>query len=293
CFIKLKRLKSCKLPSSSSSRRQNRGTKSPKTIRNTASKKEYKCTICFKPYRSYQGLAHHKRSHTNERPYGCKIVPEILNPQSIQTLKSHFCPQCPASFALSSGLRSHIRVVHEKDQRTKRKCNICHKILAKSHIAAHLKCHAKKMPFACVMCDKPFYALNNLKLHIQTKHLQERPFSCSKCPATFPVKYNLTHHILRVHIFDEWYTLKCVCDKTFHTEYALNQHMTSHTGEKHYKCATCGKRYGSSADLQRDVVSMNTFLRTRERNRFRISCARLDLAKMFPYIPSGGIQNTQ
>ncbi|ODM92597.1 putative zinc finger protein [Orchesella cincta] len=219
-----------------------------------------KCQICSKQYESRQGLAYHMKSHTNEKPHKCEPCGKFFKCQSSlrshtqhkhSNKKSYSCLQCPASFANSSNLTRHTRVVHEKDPRTRRKCNVCQKLLATSYMPAHMKWHANIMPFSCIICDKPFHAQNNLRLHIKTNHLMERPYSCSKCPATFPLRFELTHHILRVHKPEEWFTAECaICGKMLPSDYALNSHMATHTGEKHYKCATCGKRYGSNSALK-------------------------------------------
>ncbi|ODM92590.1 putative zinc finger protein [Orchesella cincta] len=218
------------------------------------------CAICAKQYWSQQALAYHMKSHTNERPYKCEPCERDFKCQT--SLQSHHrhkhskekpfsCCYCPATFVTSRNLTSHTRVIHTKDPSTRQKCNICHKILASSYLPTHMQWHANIMPFSCIICDKKFHSKGNLQIHIRSNHLLERPYPCSKCPATFPLRFGRKHHTLRVHKPEEWYTKECaICSKMLHSEYELNIHMTSHTGEKHFKCSICGIRYGSNSSLK-------------------------------------------
>ncbi|KAM3623957.1 uncharacterized protein V6R79_017394 [Siganus canaliculatus] len=81
-------------------------------------------------------------------------------------------------------------------------------------------------PFRCVVCNREFNRLENLKTHLRI-HTGERPYTCS------------------------------VCSKCFRHSGALTRHFRIHTGEKPYVCGQCGKSFRNCGGLKFHQQSHN------------------------------------
>mmetsp|Transcript_2708 Transcript_2708/g.7395 ORF Transcript_2708/g.7395 Transcript_2708/m.7395 type:complete len:556 (-) Transcript_2708:897-2564(-) len=84
--------------------------------------------------------------------------------------KAYTCPECPMEFTQQSALKSHVRVVHNKER-----------------------------PFKCELCDSAFGHKGDLNRHHMIKHEQLRPFKCTTCNATFGRKSVLNRHVEKLH----------------------------------------------------------------------------------------------
>ncbi|XP_013163283.1 PREDICTED: zinc finger protein 93-like [Papilio xuthus] len=98
--------------------------------------------------------------------------------------------------------------------------------------------------FKCNICTKRFFNKTLLQQH---KKIHNMTYSCKLCSYSGKTVKYLSRHTKKVHTEP---TISCnVCDKKFHFQCNLKQHLLVHTGAKPHKCKVCGKGFNSSYSL--------------------------------------------
>ena len=111
---------------------------------------KFECFECGYICSLKQNLTQHMRQHTGEKPFACE-----------------FCQFCSAS---KSGLRYHIRTVH--DQKSLISCSICGYRAYNTHILTqHQRKHSGLKPFSCEICSAAYGNKTSLRYHMKKKHL--------------------------------------------------------------------------------------------------------------------------
>ena len=201
------------------------------------------CPECGKGFSTHQNMVNHSRSHTNTKPFSCKI--------------------CGKQFRDRSNWNQHRRIAHSHARPYK--CSHCDMTFRyihhmKRHRLTHLspaerlkmelkyKSLSREKKFECPKCPKKFRDRFDVEKH-QVVHTGEKPFPCTLCDRTFPSAGNLNHHLKRVHLGQK--PFECLtCRKKFSFSSELKMHEKVHTGEKPYKCQKCKRCFSTGRELR-------------------------------------------
>ncbi|OXA44481.1 hypothetical protein Fcan01_20862 [Folsomia candida] len=107
---------------------------------------------------------------------------------------------------------------------------------------------------SCDTCHRMFFNSAKLRQHIDTVHSTKKrrrlPCTVPGCEKTFLHKGNVVRHVRTDHAQNPVRYPCTLCGKEFKLRCHLENHILTHTTEKHYKCATCGKSFAQMGHLK-------------------------------------------
>lgn len=100
--------------------------------------------------------------------------------------------------------------------------------------------------FPCKHCGMAFPNIPTLVDHMEHQHEEERKFKCAECGRGYRHAGSLANH-KKTH---EVGSFQCnICGKENSNALALKSHLRSHTSQKKYSCAQCGKSFRLATQL--------------------------------------------
>lgn len=85
---------------------------------------------------------------------------------------------------------------HESLGATSLRCKICQKGFAhQCSLDRHEKTCCKVVMIPCDLCDKTFSRVDNLRVHVQSKHGLGPSLNCPQCGVRFRSKIRLAEHL--------------------------------------------------------------------------------------------------
>lgn len=196
----------------------------------TDGKRLVECNICHRRMTESRLANHIRLMH---------IVRMDENSSSLQRPKDYRCEHCGKAYAIKYTYDQHIRTHTEG----RPKCPECGSTFASAFSLFRHRAKAHNLEHSytthkCNLCDKIFFSLSELNLHIQ-RHSDQKVHTCPECEKSFSAKGNLRIH-MRTHAKEKLYQCD-ICANTFSHPYSLVSHRRIHTNEFPYTCTECGK----------------------------------------------------
>ena len=211
------------------------------------------CEICDITFKTTQkAIDHFEETHLG-----------IINPS--QAIENRTCKYCGKTFEArkrSDGremarinLRQHIRTVHEKHEKPKKKpvsvkCDLCEKVFTtKEGLRNHKFVIHEGKRYECTICEnEKFMTPETLKKHIRIVH-DGILYQCETCGQILTTKKGLKDHVLTVHENVREYQCH-ICGKYSVSLERLRSHKFNAHGDKKYSCQVCGMAFPSKPRLK-------------------------------------------
>lgn len=223
---------------------------------------QYKCKFCTKSFIKARTLRLHIMTHTDAKPYCCKLCDSCFSRYDHLKLHQNRCQ------GKRLRLEVHLAKISPGDvgKGWQDKTDILNV--------------AKQQGFECNQCSRSFSSQSNLGRHFSMLHAS-RPFSCSRCGSSFILEKYLKKHrrISKCQInnlktngsLKENGILKSIqtpskqkhkycctyCPRFFKASEQLKVHTRLHTGDKPFCCENCSERFIRRDYLQRHLAKCN------------------------------------
>ena len=165
---------------------------------------------------------HVARVHAGKQTKNKICIKEVENNQAI-------CDFCAKVLSNSKNLRLHIQNRHT--EHTKIQCEFCAKDIKSTYIHMHIKdmhsTNSKNKNIQCVECGKILSNKTNLKLHMNTVHVEASTVVCEQC-SKYVKSTNMKNHVKEMHV-NHVDTPCPLCGKIF----ARRKLMTDHKRNVH------------------------------------------------------------
>ncbi|XP_022914299.1 protein snail homolog Sna-like [Onthophagus taurus] len=207
------------------------------------------------PFIPYQYHHHHHHEYMSMSPTGSYNSDSSLSPPHHQQpiaplpLRPNVYSIDQASLSPNSSTTSPPPVVAEdlsekRRQGVRHQCQDCGKSYSTfSGLSKHRQYHCAagegpRKSFSCKYCEKVYFSLGALKMHIRTHTL---PCKCTICGKAFSRPWLLQGHI-RTHTGEKPFSCT-YCNRAFADRSNLRAHLQTHSDVKKYSCQTCSKTF--------------------------------------------------
>ncbi|XP_017076556.2 zinc finger protein 69 [Drosophila eugracilis] len=138
-----------------------------------------------------------------------------------RSIKRYVCDQCGWSFNDHSNMKDH-----------------------------KLRHFAEK--FSCEECERKFYTMPLLRLHVRVHHRGEKPYVCKFCGMGFGNSPSRCRHERQMHPNELCFSCR-ICGKRFNSEKGRSKHEEGHKSDQPdvHLCLTCNKEFKEAQFLQR------------------------------------------
>jgi KRAB domain-containing zinc finger protein len=172
----------------------------------------YSCSECGKDFTRLDSLKQHFGSHNTNYSINCDVCGDKF--AWATTLKRHQqkvhgagpakpcptlkCEHCDRTFKTQVHMKVHVERDHMKAR--PHQCEICNKAFyAKDDLSSHLRIHTGEKPYECRICGKAFTHSSHRSRHERETHDDKKQFQCQVCLSGFNSKKRLVSHFQNSH----------------------------------------------------------------------------------------------
>lgn len=94
----------------------------------------------------------------------------------------------------------------------------------------------------CEICQKVFDKHGLFNKHVKRHNQEPSRFMCDYCGQEFVSHNELRKHLSSIHKISKRYVKCTICQEAVPRK-RVEDHMRTHTGEKHHQCEICGSQY--------------------------------------------------
>lgn len=215
--------------------------------------KPFRCDICGNDYFWKSDFRRHMRT---------KHPKENYKPTEHDTI-IYSCPYCEEKFSMKKRVLYHMRKVHSITSDSPFVCVKCNKVFRRrdnldrhnesyhpaltdekeaNHIlqTAEIRINGE-IAYHCQTCNRNISNPNRFISHYRG-HYSESKFTCDLCGKQAKTQHQLNTHIKNIHLNIRNYICD-ICNKSFYTKQACEEHRRIHTGERPFSCEICGKTF--------------------------------------------------
>nr|CAD7442171.1 unnamed protein product [Timema bartmani] len=151
-----------------------------------SSDKTETCNECHKKYQAGTICSHEKRVLCERCGECFHTVGKLRNHRTKKHTRreedtSWCCDYCGKQFTRKKSLAKHIDI-HQGSNKIA--CDICGKVMSRSHMIRHKNIHMKKRPHKCKECGLCFHVASVLREHTY-QHTGVKPYFCDICAKDF------------------------------------------------------------------------------------------------------------
>ena len=192
----------------------------------------------------FQDITEEKKSIEHE------IVPEISCNECKKTFKSTKC------FVIHMKKHEESKIIQEKQVDGDKYCKMCNRIFktTRQHAKHQLTVHSIVVPVQCFLCV-PNITLESEKVFVDhNKEIHSQRAECKDCKKQFFNLSILKRHERKMHTEQLDSMSICeICTKMFKSTNHLQQHLKTHSDEKHYSCNLCSKSFKWDSSLNTHI----------------------------------------
>ena len=119
-------------------------------------------------------------------------------------------------------------------------CTLCKKSFSTSSaLSDHILTHTVRKKYQCDQCKESFSDHSKFNDHLLA-HTGGNHYQCHIGKMNFATSSSVSQH-MKIHLEKKYECM--LCTKSFTSKQNLNFHIKTHTGDKPYKCPTCGGSY--------------------------------------------------
>jgi len=229
--------------------------------------RKFICEQCGRRCATAQALKVHKRMHTGERPYVCKMCDMSFHQASTlsqhlnvihSSLRPHMCVKCGKTFATTTQLNRHeTKNCGNSVNTSGSKISENNEITSDTDVGQD---RLSKPRYSCGKCGKSYAEFSSLRKHdwIHTGH---RPYVCPTCDKAFRHSSSLKEHAKRIHSIVMTPNPRPVSNGRKHRKKVREGGSETSLVKRQHQCAECDKSYSIVSCLRRHIRRIHVGVR--------------------------------